>query len=220
MKYNILFLSSFLLFSGLSVVNAQTENTTEITFDLRTVEEKYPEVFTNTKPQNPDTAYAIGKKTNGFLQDFVGESGKTQFYLVYAQHLQKLNKTEQSTIYRPKIIQLLQSINRVNQLLDTKVAYYDQMQSLLVAYAEHALFDAQSIDPSKYEKIDVNKQKKLFIKSIEQKVKTKNHLLNLNSSPNFNKNQEIISQEITTIENLITDTFLLKLAQVFHYTYY
>lgn len=220
MKYKNILLTSCLLFLSFSAVNAQAINNNDITLELRTVEEKYPEVFTNTKPHNPDTAYEIGKKTTGFLQDFIGENGKTQFYLIYAQHLQKLNKSEKTSVYRPTIIQLLQSINRVNQLIDNQVSYYDQMESKLIAYAEHALYDVQNVDPTKYEKIDVNKQKKLFIKSIQQKVKTKNFQLNLNSSPNFTKNQEIITQEIQSIENLISDTFLLKIAQVFHYTYY
>ncbi|MBS7334206.1 MAG: hypothetical protein KIG88_11485 [Weeksellaceae bacterium] len=220
MNYKILILSLFISIQTSISLNAQVVNQDEIGYDISTMEEKYPEVFTTIKPQNPDTAYEIGKRTQGFLQDFIGENGKAQFYLIYAQHLQKLNQSEQITAYRPKVILLLQSINRINQLIDTKVAYYDQMQSLLVAYAEHALFEAQSVDSSKFEKIDVNKQKKLFIKSIQQKVKTKNQQLNLNTFPNYNKNQEIIEQEIKSIENLISDTFLLKSAQIFHYTYY
>lgn len=220
MLYNKIILYSTLLFTGIINVNAQTVQQTEVTYNLSTIEEKYPDVFTNIKPQNPDTAYEIGKKTEGFLQDFIGENGKTQFYLVYAKHLQNLNQNENAKKYRPIIIELLQSINRVNQLLDNKVGYYDQMQTMLVAYSEYALYNFQHIDASKYEKLDVDKQKKLFIKSIQQKVKTKNQQLNLTSQPNFIKNQEIINDEIYKIDKLITDTFLLKMTQVFHYTYY
>lgn len=199
---------------------AQTNSNTAYTQDLRTIEERFPEIFTSRNPQHPDTAYELGKKTTGFLADFPGETGKTQFYLLYAQHLQKLNKHELAANCRPKIIQLYQSINRLNQLIDIKVGYYDQMQTLLIAYAEYAMIEIQQIDASKYANADVNKQKKLFIKSIQQKVKTKNLQLNLNSKPNFNKNQELINQEINKIEELITDNFLLKSSQVFHYTYY
>lgn len=202
-----------------NTVNAQ-QISYEVNLDLRKVEEKYPDVFTNTKPHHPDTAYEIGKKTEGFINDYSGENGKIQFYLDYAKHLQTLNKNELTESYRPKIIQLYLSINNVNQFIDTKVGYYEQMQSYLVAYAEYAMYEAQTLDATKFANVDVNKQKKLFIKSVEQKVKTKNQQLNLASKPNYNKNQELIKKEISKIESLITDAFILKTAQVFHYTYY
>jgi len=134
--------------------------------------------------------------------------------------LQKLNQTDLATQYRSSFIQLFQSINRVNQLVDNKVGYYESMQSMLVAHAEYALVEISQADQSKYKNLDVSKQKKLFIKSIEQKIKTRNQQLNLNSLPNYSKNQEIIKRELSKIEQLIVDTYTLKVAQVFHYTYY
>ena len=220
MRHNI---TSLLLVATLlcgTTTFAQSNITTAQQHDLRTAEEKYPEIFTTRNPHHPDTAYELGKKTTGFINEFPGESGKTQFYLIYAQHLQKINKHELAVVCRPKIIQLYQSINRLNQLIDTKVGYYDQMQSMLIAYAEYAMIEIQQIDTNKYSTADVTKQKKLFVKSIQQKVKTKNLQLNLSHQPNFNKNQELIAKEITQIEELITDHFLLKSSQVFHYTYY
>lgn len=199
---------------------AQQKNTVETAMDIRTMEEKYPEVFTSTKPNHPDTAYEIGKQIPDFVNYFGSDEGKSQFYLLYAQHLQKLNKTEFATNYRTKFLELYQSINRVNELIDTKVGYYYQMQTMLVAYAEYALFEFNLIDQSKFVNVDVQKQKKFFIKSIQQKVKTRNQQLNLNNKPNFSKNQDLINTEIKKIENLITDAYTLKVSQVLHYKYY
>ena len=91
---------------------------------------------------------------------------------------------------------------------------------MLIAYAEYALYEIKDLDQSKLSTIDVNKQKKLFIKSIEQKVKTKNQEFKLNSLPNFNRNQELIKTEINNLDKLINDAFALKAAQIFHYTYF
>lgn len=220
MNYKIIYQIGFLLLLGNTTGFAQQNSTPIIEADVRTMEEKYPNVFTTAKFNHPDTAFEIGKKIDGFINDFPGENGKSQFYLIYAQHLQKLNQTDLATQYRSSFIQLFQSINRVNQLVDNKVGYYESMQSMLVAHAEYALVEISQADQSKYKNLDVSKQKKLFIKSIEQKIKTRNQQLNLNSLPNYSKNQEIIKRELSKIEQLIVDTYTLKVAQVFHYTYY
>lgn len=220
MKYKILYKFGFLLLFGNTIGFAQENSPVIIEADVRTMEEKYPNVFTVTKFNNPDTAFEIGKKMEGFINDFPGENGKSQFYLIYAQHLQKTNTSDLAKQYRSPFIQLFQSINRVNQLVDNKVGYYESMQSMLIAHAEYALIEIDHADQTKYKNIDVTKQKKLFIKSIEQKIKTRNQQLNLTSLPNYNKNQEIIKRELATIDQLIIDNYTLKVAQVFHYTYY
>lgn len=220
MKYKIILLSilSSLIFP--SKGNAQENQVVNVTMDIRTMEEKYPDVFTSTKANHPDTAYEIGRKTNGFNLDFAGENGKIQFYLVYAQHLQKLNLNNSYNQYRTQFISIYQSINTINQLIDNKVGYYEQMQSMLIAYAEYSIYEINTIDQSKMIAIDVDKQKKFFIKSVQQKVKTKNQQLNLNRLPNYTKNQALITEEIKRLEEKINDAYSLKVAQVFHYTYY
>lgn len=201
-------------------MHAQDKTVIETTMDIRTMEKKYPEVFSNSKPNHPDTAYEIGKQIPDFINYFGSDEGKSQFYLLYAQHLQKLNKTEFAANYRTQFLDLYQSINRVNELIDIKVGFYYQMQTMLIAYAEYALYEFNLIDQSKFVNIDVQKQKKFFIKSIQQKVKTRNQQLNLNSKPNYSKNQDLINTEIKKIENLISDAYTLKVSQVFHYKYY
>jgi len=220
MNYKYIFLFLIGCFSAQKSVQAQVENTIEIKLDTRTAEEKYPEIFTSTQPNHPDTAYEIGKQLPGFENDFGGNEGKNQFYLVYAQHLQKLNLNDFAKEYRIKFQELYQSINRINGLIDNKTSYYTTMQTHLIAYAEFSLYEFSQIDQAKFETIDVPKQRKFFIKSILIKVKTKNQQLNLTSSPSFSKNQELIANEIKKIENLITDGYTLKVSQVFHYKYY
>ena len=220
MNYNLKYIILFIVLFVFIPLKAQEYQPIESAMDIRSMEEKYPDVFTKTKANHPDTAFEIGRKTTGFNLDFVGENGKLQFYLLYAQHLQKLNKNNSYTEYRPRFIALYQSINKVNQLIDTKIGYYEQMQSMLIAYAEYSIYEINIIDQSKIAAVDVDKQRKFFIKSMQQKVKTKNLQLNLNSSPNFNKNQILITEEIKKIEQLINDAYSLKVAQVFHYTYF
>lgn len=220
MNYKHLYTTTFLLLFGISSSFAQDTIGLRINYDLRTIEEKYPSIFTYNHPKHPDTAYEIGFKTDGFIHNFIGDEGKSLFYLAYAKHLQRINNFELSQNYRSNFIQLFQSINHINQLIDTKIGYFESMQTKLIAYAEFALYDLKDADQTKLSTVDVNKQKKLFIKSIEQKVKTKNIELKLSSLPNYAKNQEILKQEILNVERLITDAYALKSAQIFHYTYF
>ncbi|HEY4540047.1 MAG TPA: hypothetical protein VIG94_08575 [Faecalibacter sp.] len=220
MKYKFIILSIFITTISSTYAFAQDLSSYQIQMDTRTMEEKYPDVFTKTKANHPDTAYEIGRKTKGFSSDFIGDQGKLQFYLIYAQHLQKLNTENPYSTYRKQFIALYQSINHVNQLIDTQVGYYEQMQSMLIAYAEYSIYEINTIDQSRLGPIDVDKQKKFFIKSIQQKIKTKNQNLHLNNLPNYSKNQNRLAEELKKIDELITDAYSLKVAQVFHYTYY
>lgn len=220
MNYKNIFSVILLILTGSTFVSAQITNAESHNKYVQKVEEKYPLIFSEINPKHPDTAFEIGLKTEGFSTDFIGVNGKNQFYLVYAQHLQSINKLNLSENYRSNFIQTFQSINRINGLINTNVAYHEVMQTMLIAYAEYALYEIKDLDQSKLSTIDVNKQKKLFIKSIEQKVKTKNQEFKLNSLPNFNRNQELIKTEINNLDKLINDAFALKAAQIFHYTYF
>lgn len=174
-------------------------------------------------PINPKIAYERRGIYNGNLDsriDFGSEAGEDKFFILYAYFLKEQNGIEEYFEKRKRLTEIYNLINSINSHLKYGGTYFGHQMMRIPGYVEYSIY--KSINNDYYEKkYAIVKQKKLFIKSLEQLIldEEKFDYYTLNKDKKKKRRDKMLN-EVRKLNELITDYFYLKEAQEFHYSKY
>lgn len=186
--------------------------------DIKRYLKEFPEMASEPHPLPPDVAYAILENKADF-SEFGSEVGQDYFFLLYTYFLKKKNGIEKYEDQRQKLLSLFQLINSLNAHVNRGGSYFGHQGDRIHGYAEYAIYSSISNDYFYHKEYDISAQKSLFINSLRQFVLDEEKSNGGNNV--YNKERmEILMGIVSEIDDLVSNYFILKKVQEFHYSYY
>ncbi len=217
----------------ITVANAQVHNDTLLLFpeigdtiqyaklELQGILDTFPSLISQ-KPDDPDISYLnrLCGLANKPEYDFSSEAGKDEYYMLYAYFLKSKDNKAGDILVRRKLVSVFRDLNEINQLLKHGGTYFGHQYARILAYAEYAVY-AYNLHSEYYNKIyPINKQKKRFIEELCQFIKDEvDNDGDVLVGQKAGRKKELLSI-VGRMDKAITDSYYLKQAQRFLYSYY
>jgi len=181
--------------------------------EFKQILELHPEISLYP-PLHPDLAY------NKNYVGFEDETGKDEYFTIYANLLKEKNKGKNSKRLRKKLIDAFLKVNYVHALYKRGGSGFSHQKPRIAAYAEFNIYNYINRDTN------LNKSKKFYkrkAKYIETFINNmEKGILKLVNMPEYAKKRMLkeIRTEISQLEKLIHSDFLLESVKDFEQKYY
>ena len=186
-------------------------------------------IFYDSLPDHPDIAYhksgifkeVVDSDGNKKTISFSGETGKDQFYILYAYFLQQYNKNPELINCRERLIQIYHTINDIFSSIGRGGTYFMHQYYRINGYAEYGVFLYRLSKQYDEKTYNINKQKKLYIALLKQRISDELDYYN-DWSESFTKSGQIrnLFRQVESLDSMLTENFYLDKAQEFQFSNY
>lgn len=178
---------------------------------------------------NPDISYAqsgyfkdvIEKNGNKKHLSFGSEQGQDTYYILYAYFLRQKQNDKDLELVREDLIIIYRTINDIFSYLQYGGTYFGHQYSRLNGYAEYGVYEYRSFYEIDNKLTNVQKLKQLYLTSLKEIIHNEIELDNeLPFRIDKIKRENELLRFVATLDKTITNSFYLKKAQQFQYSYY
>ena len=168
-------------------------------------------------PQHPDLLYhCYGEKG-----EFNSELGQDTYYSIYAYLLRKRNGIGKISVTREKLTDLYNAINDLFAHFRYGGTYFIHQNFRIPAYVEYSL-DLRKFreDYSNDPLYDISDQKDFYINSLRQMIADESSVDFMTMGKKQIKRNNDLNKIVDLMDANITDAYLLRMIQEFHYSHY
>lgn len=183
--------------------------------DFNTIIDKHSEFFSSIT-EEPDLLYHCGNDAG----EFGGETGKDNYYLLYAHFLKQKNGDGKFSTQRNKLLNIFTEINTLFGEIEYGGTYFGHQYQRILAYAEYSVYLYSIYSKDNQKAYDFSKQKELYIKSLRQLVDDESKIDNETFGKEKIKRNKELNKIVDNLSVLITDNFYLRRVRQFQYGYY
>ncbi len=197
--------------------------TNEIGDTLKYAKDKFNNIVDNHTeffeeyPDNPDRAYFSKNSNNG---EFGSETGRDNYYILYAYFLKQRNGIDTFAQRRKRLIDIYSNINSLFQQFEYGGTFFGHQSRRILGYAEYSVFLAPKYEEDISKTYDFTKQKELYIKSLRQLIDDESSIDNNTLGQEKIDRNKKLNEIVDELNMLIKHNFYLRRAQEFQYEYY
>jgi hypothetical protein len=185
--------------------------------------DNFPELFDeNTK--DPDSTYSDSKISVDLIDSlgnsnrisFGSESGQDAYYLVYAYILKHKNRIRKYSKRRENLLKIYKNLNSLFGQLNYGGTYFVHQYKRIQGYAEFSVYWYSHYQDFFDRSYDIKKQKEYYINGLKQLILDEEKIDNITMGEKEKlKRRNELFQTVSTLNDLITDNFYLRMAKSF-----